>query len=64
MTSTVTWVPVAEGRRTTIFANDGPGRGLAPVPGASFATEPHPSPKRRDVFDQPPFPPLKPVATT
>ncbi|MFZ5791799.1 MAG: host attachment protein [Pseudomonadota bacterium] len=51
MTSTVTWVLVADGKRATIFTNDGPGRGLAPVPGASFTTELHPS--RDIVSDRP-----------
>lgn len=29
----VTWVVVADGARARIFSNDGPGKGLTPVPG-------------------------------
>ena len=38
MKKTVTWVLVADGKRATIFRNDGPNRGLAPVPGHRYAT--------------------------
>lgn len=51
MKPTVTWVLVADGRRATIFANEGPGKGLAPVPGANFEIELHPS--REIVSDRP-----------
>lgn len=39
MKKTVTWVLVADGKRATIYHNDGPGRGLAPVPGHHYETE-------------------------
>ena len=38
-----TWVVVADGRRARVLANDGPGRGLAEVPGGTFE-----GPNRRD----------------
>lgn len=38
MKKTVTWVLVADGKRATIFHNDGPNRGLAPVPGHRYET--------------------------
>ena len=39
MKKTVTWVLVADGKRGTIFRNDGPGRGLQPVSGHRYETE-------------------------
>ena len=39
MKKTVTWVLVADGKRATIFRNDGPSHGLAPVPGHRYETE-------------------------
>jgi protein required for attachment to host cells len=38
MKKTVTWVLVADGKRAAIFHNDGPNRGLAPVPGHRYET--------------------------
>jgi protein required for attachment to host cells len=41
MKKTVTWVLVADGRRASIYRNDGPGRGLEAIPGHRYETELH-----------------------
>ena len=38
-----TWILVADGARARVYENAGPGKGLAPVAGASFAVDHPPS---------------------
>ena len=37
MKKTVTWVVVADGARARLFTNDGPGKGLTPIPNGDIA---------------------------
>ena len=37
MKPVITWVVVADGARAKVYLNDGPGRGLAEIPGAELA---------------------------
>ena len=39
MKKTLTWVLVADGGQAIIYSNDGPNRGLEPVPGHRYETE-------------------------
>jgi protein required for attachment to host cells len=39
MRKTITWVVVADGKRAAILQNDGPGHGLAAMPGHQYETE-------------------------
>ena len=41
MRKTVTWIVIADGVKARIVANEGAGKGLAPVPGHVMATPPH-----------------------
>ena len=47
----VTWILVADGKRASVLSNDGPGRGLKPVPGMNFETELH---ANRDILTDKP----------
>lgn len=41
MRKTVTWILIADGVKARIVANDGAGKGLAPVPSHAMSTAPH-----------------------
>ena len=41
MRKTVTWIVIADGVKARIVANEGAGKGLAPVPGHAMSTAPH-----------------------
>jgi protein required for attachment to host cells len=47
----VTWILVADGKRGVIYSHDGPGHGVAAVPGMRFETELHAS---RDIVSDKP----------
>lgn len=40
MKTKVTWILIADGAQARVLENDGPGKGLSPVKGLSFAQEP------------------------
>jgi protein required for attachment to host cells len=46
MKATKTWILIADGGRARILENDGPGRGLRPVEGMTFA---HPLPRTHEL---------------
>jgi len=46
MKKTVTWVVVADGARARLFINDGPGKGLKPIPDGDMSV---PRPPTRDI---------------
>jgi protein required for attachment to host cells len=43
MKKTVTWVVVADGARARLFANEGPGKGLTPIPNGDMAGDHQPA---------------------
>ncbi len=51
MKKTVTWIVVADHQRARVYENDGPGKGMAEVPGLAFET--HLRPDREIMADKP-----------
>ncbi len=51
MKSTVTWIVIADHQRARVYENDGPGKGMAEVPGLAFET--HLPPSREIMADKP-----------
>jgi protein required for attachment to host cells len=61
MKPTITWILIADGARAAIYANHGPGKGLAPVEGEVFEGDHRPG---REIMSDKPGRSFESVGTT